>query len=165
MQTGGIREAGRTTGVHGRTRVLRGRGQAGRAEGWFGPNELRLHRLRVVSLHQAFKSIRGLLSCRPQFTVFFYTSKLWFPSWITFLCVLAEEHSLYGCLWLSSALCPSALMGGICHWGFPSWSTKQTCQFHRRHREIKCWEVMPISTEVWLLAPAFSSLIIPKRQT
>lgn len=27
----------------------------------------------------------------------------------------AEELPLSGCLWLSSALCPSALLGGICH--------------------------------------------------
>lgn len=59
VQTGRIREACRTAWVHGCTRVLRGRRQAGRAKGWFGPNELRLHRLRVVSLHQAFKSMQG----------------------------------------------------------------------------------------------------------
>ena len=73
-------------------------------------------------------------------------------------------HSV-GCLWLSCALWPSALMGGICHQGFPFWSTKQACQLLEWQREIKRWEVMLISIEVWLLAPAFSSLIIPKRQT
>lgn len=61
VQTGGIREVGRTAWVHGCTRVLRGHGQAGMAEEWFGPNELRLHCLRVVCLHQAFKSIQGSL--------------------------------------------------------------------------------------------------------
>lgn len=53
-------------------------------------------------------------------------------------------------------------MGGICHWGFPLWSTKQSCQLQRLQGEIKCWTVMLIPHAVWLLAPAFTSLIVPK---
>lgn len=83
------------------------------------------------------------------------------------------EHFRRACggapsVWLPLAeLCslPRSPPGRHLSQGFPSWSTKQACQLRKGQREIKRWEVMLISIEVWLLAPAFSSLIIPKRQT